>query len=220
MPDFLVLFDVDGTLVDSEAIIVDCMNAAFDVVSLPHPARRTVTSLVGLSLPRMVEALTPGADLEVQATITATYRVRFAEAVANGAEPPLYPGVPDGLAALRSAGFALGVATGKSRRGLDRVVKAYGWDDLFVTQQCADFHPSKPHPSMVRRALAETAIAEDRAVMVGDTIFDIEMANAADIPSIGVDWGYHEGERLSEAGAVAVVSDFESLVARIQEMSA
>jgi phosphoglycolate phosphatase len=97
----------------------------------------------------------------------------------------------------------LGVATGKSRRGLDILLDKHGLRDYFITAQCADVHPSKPHPAMLQAALAETGIAAKNAVMIGDTQFDMEMAGAAGVHAIGVTWGYHEVDRLVCADYIA-----------------
>lgn len=215
MTDFLAIFDVDGTLIDSQAIIHASMTHAFETVEMPPPARETVLRMVGLSLPRIVEALAPGAPEAVQDRILSAYRLRFAEAMSVDTPPPTYPGVEAGIARLQAAGIALGLATGKSRRGVKRLIGHMAWEAVFATVQCADHHPSKPHPSMIRRALAETAMDEGQAAMVGDTTFDVEMAVAAGIPALGVSWGYHEADLLHRAGATEVIDTFPALVDRI-----
>ncbi|MEL6587893.1 MAG: HAD-IA family hydrolase [Pseudomonadota bacterium] len=220
MADFLALFDVDGTLVDSQAVIVDTMTAAFKKAQVPPPERHAVLHLVGLSLPRIIATLAEGQSEATVNDIIAHYRLGFANAMEEGGEPPLYPGVSDGLQRLAQGGVQLGLATGKSKRGLDRLVDAYGWRDMFATMQFADFHPSKPHPSMVRRALLETASEEDRCVVIGDTTFDIEMAKAADVAAIGVTWGYHPAAALQGAGAVHIAETFDALVDHVLEMAA
>lgn len=215
MSDFLALFDVDGTLADSQHVIHETMAKAFASVDRPAPERATVARMVGLSLPRMVEALLPDANEAVWDLVTAEYRLNFAAAMEAGGEAPLYDGAEACLTALESAGIALGLATGKSKRGLDRLIVDRGWEGRFATLQCADFHPSKPHPSMVRRALLETALEAHQAVVIGDTSFDIEMATASEVPAIGVGWGYHSAGVLRAAGAAEIATDFEGLTQMI-----
>jgi phosphoglycolate phosphatase len=116
--------------------------------------------------------------------------------------------------------IVLGIATGKARRGIDRLFEREGWADRFLTVQTADNHPSKPHPAMVRAAMAETGVGPARTVMVGDTTFDVEMALAAGVGALGVAWGYHPPEELREAGAHGVVEICEQLVADIDALFA
>ncbi|WP_281825816.1 HAD-IA family hydrolase [Jannaschia rubra] len=219
MPDFLAIFDVDGTLVDSQAIITATMTAAFQDARLDPPAPGDVLALVGISLPQMIGMLMPEADPRAQAEVTVNYRRIYNATVTADAAPVLYPGVEDGLRRLHAAGITLGIATGKSQRGLDRLVTAQGWAPMLATLQCADHHPSKPHPSMIDRALLETATKLDRAVMIGDTTFDMTMAGAAGIAAVGVDWGYHAVDLLAAAGARTIVSNFGDVVRTIEEMA-
>lgn len=218
MPDILAIFDVDGTLADSQGVIHATMARAFEGAGLAAPGRDAVLSLVGLSLPLMVETLL-GEETDRQGDIVAGYRKAYLAALEDGSELPLFPGIQDGLRRLQSAGVTLGLATGKSQRGLDQLIAAQGWDGLFATVQCADFHPSKPDPSMVTRALLETATDPMDAVVVGDTSFDMEMARRAGVQAIGVDWGYHSAARLTEAGAQAVLSSFDAVADRIERMA-
>ncbi|MEM8849235.1 MAG: HAD-IA family hydrolase [Pseudomonadota bacterium] len=218
MPDILAIFDVDGTLADSQGVIHATMAHAFEDVGLAVPDRDAVLSRVGLSLPAMVADLL-GEDTDRQADIIAGYRRAYLSALQAGADLPLFPGVAEGLRHLQASGIALGLATGKSKRGLDQLIVAQGWGDLFVTIQCADFHPSKPDPSMVNRALLETATDPIDAVVIGDTSFDMEMARRAQVAAIGVDWGYHSASRLTEAGAQVILSSFGAVVDRIERMA-
>lgn len=219
MTDFLAIFDVDGTLVDSQAIITATMDRAFVDAGVEPPTREAVLSLVGISLPQLIARLLPGEAGSVQEAVTANYRRLYVETLSHQPEVQLYPGVRDGLERLHAAGITLGVATGKSQRGLDRLVAGQGWQDLFATLQCADHHPSKPHPSMVERALLETATDAGRAVMIGDTTFDMDMGAAAGVATLGVAWGYHAESDLRAAGASQVAVDFAALVQRIEEMA-
>jgi len=206
----LVVFDVDGTLVDSQADIVGSMAAAFDAVGLTVPARSEVLSIVGLSLPQAMARLAPEADADqMVAAYKAAYVTRRA-AVGSAASSPLYPGAREVLDRLQAQpNILLGIATGKSRRGLDLLLDAYDLRPYFVTQQVADFHPSKPHPAMLHAAMNEAGVAPDQAVMIGDTTFDMEMAGAARMPFVGVSWGYHPAAQLTQA--VTVLDDFDGL---------
>jgi len=199
----MVIFDVDGTLVDSQADIVASMAAAFEDVGLDTPARGEILSIVGLSLPQAMAVLAPDADhARMVAAYKDSYVQRRSQAGAAGSSP-LYPGARAAIERLYDTpGLVLGLATGKSRRGLDILLEAHELDPFFGTQQVADHHPSKPHPSMIRAALDETGVLAQHAVMVGDTTFDMQMAQAAGVPFVGVDWGYHPVEQLTDAAVV------------------
>lgn len=211
----LIVFDVDGTLVDSQHLIDAAMAHAFKGAGLAPLPRAQVLSIVGLSLPQAVARLAPDTDAATQARIVEGYKESFMGA--RKADPaPLYPGARDLLDRLRPRHDALlGIATGKSRRGLDAMLAHHDLAGHFITAQVADDHPSKPHPSMLHRALAETGARQ--AVMIGDTVFDMEMAANAGVPAIGVSWGYHPAEALAAAGAMAVVEDYAALAAALEE---
>lgn len=202
----LVIFDVDGTLVDSQAEIVASMQAAFDAIGRPAPDRETMLSIVGLSLPIAMKKLAPNAREAQLETMLEAYRGTFRTRRESGdgkAHAPLYPYVDAVLRELHAQPETLlGLATGKSRRGLNALVDAHELRSLLVTQQCADDHPSKPHPSMIEAALAEAGVSKRGAVMVGDTSFDMEMARAAGVFAIGVSWGYHDRALLKDAHMV------------------
>jgi phosphoglycolate phosphatase len=215
----LVVFDVDGTLIDSQHAILAAMTAAFDAVEAVPPAREAVLAIVGLSLPVALARLAPELDRSTRGEIEARYRAHFlAERAAGGAEAlaPLYPGARAALdrLALRTD-VLLGIATGKGRQGLDRVLDVHGLQGRFATLQTADGHPSKPDPAMLMSALAETGCEPARAVMVGDTDFDVAMGRAAAFATVGVTWGYHPAARLRAAGAHRLVEHFDALDAAL-----
>ena len=216
----LVIFDVDGTLIDSQHHICAAMDAAFDSVGLPPLPRAEVLGIVGLSLPVAVATLTPGSPAEQQDRIVATYRQAFmAGRLVQAA--PLYPGARDCLDRLAARDdILLAVATGKSRRGLAAMIEAHGLHGMFISQQTADTHPSKPAPDMLLQAMADGGIAADRAVMIGDTSFDMQMAVAAGMPGFGVSWGCHPVAALTDAGAALVATDFAALTAAIEDWAA
>ena len=209
----LVIFDVDGTLIDSQAMILGAMAAAYGEEGLDCPDRAAVLSIVGLSLPVAMARLSPELPAARIEKLVAAYKLDFAaQRVQETA--PLYPGAFEAVQALGARDdVLLGIATGKSRRGLDLVLEAHGLSGWFVTRQVADDHPSKPHPSMLLAALAETGATQ--AVMLGDTSYDMDMARNAGLPGLGVAWGYHPPELLTGAGAVAVLRDFAELPATL-----
>lgn len=206
----LILFDVDGTLADSQGAITSAMAAAFVGAGLPSPSRAEILSIVGLSLPLAMAELAGEQPADVQAVLVEGYKSAYKSArlAAGAGHSPLYPGAAEVLAELNAVPeYLLGVATGKSQRGLDALIEAHELR-CFVTRQCADHHPSKPHPSMVLRAMAETGVRPEDTVMIGDTSFDIDMGRAAGVRTIAVDWGFHPAERL---GADHIIKSFGEL---------
>lgn len=202
----LILFDVDGTLVDSQGDIVASMDVAFRSVGVPVPERADILGIIGLSLPQAMAALAPDRsptewDRMVEAYKDAYVALRQSKGKAAGS--PLYPHVLDVLNTLAARNdLLLGTATGKSRRGLDLLVDAHDIRSHFTTLQCADDHPSKPHPSMIHTAMSETGIEARNTVMIGDTSYDMKMARAAGVAALGVSWGYHSRDKLDDAGDI------------------
>ncbi|MEM8812750.1 MAG: HAD-IA family hydrolase [Pseudomonadota bacterium] len=213
----LVLFDCDGTLVDSQAMIVAAMNRAFASVDMPPPQREDTLAIVGLSLDQAIGRLVEPTQVETVPEIVAAYKRAFRTLRADPAwHEPLYPGASDVVERLgHRSDVLLGVATGKSRRGLEAVLDLHGLRDRFVTLQTADDAPSKPHPEMIMRALRETGGTPDKCVLIGDTVFDMEMAANAGAARIGVSWGYHPVDALMTAGAQVVVDRFDQVTGAI-----
>ena len=199
----LVIFDVDGTLVDSQSDILGAMHLSFAAEGLPTPARGDILGVVGLSLDVLMPRLAPDADALRLARLVQGYKdayMALRSEQGGAVSSPFYPGARAVLDHLRAMpDVLLGVATGKSRRGLDKLIEAHGLEGMFVTQQVADFHPSKPNPAMLLQALSETGVDAAEAVMLGDTSFDMDMAQAAGVTGIGVSWGYHPPARLTAA---------------------
>ncbi|MEL7254730.1 MAG: HAD-IA family hydrolase [Pseudomonadota bacterium] len=209
----LIIFDVDGTLVDSQADILTAMSTAFDRAGAPAPDRAAILGIVGLSLEVAIPRLAPNLPASTHTNMVQWYKdayVALRAKVGAAESSPLYPDVRETLDALYAQPETLlGVATGKSRRGLDKLLDGHNMTSLFITQQVSDHHPSKPHPSMLHAALSETGVEARNAVMIGDTVFDMEMATAASIPFVGVAWGYHPPEQLTDA--VAILDDMRDL---------
>lgn len=216
----LVVFDVDGTLIDSQGLIMAAMTLGFEGQGLPAPKRAEVLPLVGLSLELIMPKLAPEHGSDMHAALVAGYKSAFMQLRASGnrdRDMPLFEGAREAVLSLHATPeILLGIATGKSRRGLDKVLQAYEMERYFVTQQVADHHPSKPHPAMLTTCLAETGVPASQTVMVGDTRFDMEMAKAAGCKAIGVSWGYHA---LSELAAADIVIDhFDALPGALQDL--
>ena len=201
----LAVFDCDGTLADGQAAICAAMAEAFAEGGLAAPDPHEVRRIVGLSLPSAIARLAPQHAPETHRRVVAAYKQAFFAARERGlVHEPLFEGIAALLAQLHGGGWTLGVATGKSDRGLTGCLTMHGVLDLFVTLQTADRHPSKPHPSMLEAAMAEAGALPADTVMIGDTVYDIEMALAARARAIGVAWGYHSTAELLAAGAEAV----------------
>lgn len=202
----LAIFDCDGTLVDSGATIHRALQVSLDAHGFACPPREEAQRVIGLSLVEAMATLVPDADHEALAD---TYKDAFvAMRGAGQVDEPLYDGIADLLADLEADGWLLGVATGKSDRGLRHVLEYHAMEKLFVTLHTADRHPSKPHPSMALAAMADVGAEPAATVLVGDTAFDMGMARAAGVGAFGAGWGYHPPEELTDAGAhdVAVVA--------------
>ncbi|MCC9625716.1 HAD-IA family hydrolase [Thalassospira sp. MA62] len=210
----LVIFDCDGTLVDSQHAIAHCMDHAFATHGLDCPGIEKTRTIIGLSLPEAITKLASPQridELLIQ-EVTASYKEAFfALRQTPDFHEPLFPGVREVLNVLEARQWLCGVATGKARRGLDAVLARNDLENRFVTLQTCDNHPSKPNPAMLMAALDETGADASNAVIVGDTSYDIEMGRAAGMIAIGVDWGYHDTETLHKAGAHAVISHFNEL---------
>ena len=218
----LAVFDVDGTLMDSQDFIFEAMVRAFSAMDLPLPEKRAVLSIVGLSLFEAVARLMPDLDDDRVTATAEKYKESFVSLRAERggeASAPMYPGARDTLKALHTRDdVLLGVATGKARRGLDHACASHDLDGFFVTRQTADFHPSKPHPSMLLSCLSETGVEAAQAVMIGDTSFDIEMGRAAGFRTLGVTWGYHPENELRAAGADILVHRYDDVIAALDEL--
>jgi len=195
----LAIFDCDGTLVDSGGTIHRALRSTFDSHGLDCPPRAVTRKVIGLSLDEAFAALVPDGD---HPALSQTYKDAFFAMRSQGVvEEPLYDGIVEALDGFRASGWLLGVATGKSARGLTHCLASHGITDRFVTLQTADNHPSKPHPSMVLAAIAEAGSSAAETVFIGDTAWDMGAGRAAACGAIGAGWGYHDESELRDAGA-------------------
>lgn len=213
----LVVFDCDGTLIDSQNMIVAAMNHAFDAHGLEALPREQVLSIVGLSLEEAIHALVPHVEAPVRTRVTESYKGAFFELRARkDLAEPLFPGVREALDALSARGdTVLGIATGKSQRGVRHIIDQFGLEGVFSTIQTSDDAPSKPHPGMILQAMAETGASPEETVMIGDALFDIEMAHAAGVKAAAVSWGFQPKAVLERAKPHAIVNDFNELEAAL-----
>ncbi|MEH6682921.1 MAG: HAD-IA family hydrolase [Qipengyuania sp.] len=207
-----VVFDCDGTLVDGQAAICETMELAFANAGLVAPERNKVRRIVGLSLPYALRELAPEASDDQRHAVVEAYKLGYRDLRLSGAlREPLFEGIAALIDELDAEGRLLGVATGKSDRGLHACLDTHGIKHRFVSLQTADRHPSKPHPAMLEAALDDAGVSPGDAVMIGDTSFDMEMAVAAGVRAIGVSWGYHEPQELFDTGASAVAETAQQL---------
>lgn len=218
----LIIFDCDGTLVDSQHLIVEAMNRGFALAGVAPMERDAVLSIVGLSLPLAIERLLPDHPADVIHRVNEGYRNAFGELRRDPANhEPLYAGMEQVVRELAGReDVLLGVATGKSLRGVEALFERLALRDHFVTVQTADFHPSKPHPSMIETAMREAGVEAERTIMIGDTTFDMEMARGAGVGALGVGWGYHPVTALRSVGADDIAERAETLVAKADALLA
>lgn len=195
MPRYeLIIFDWDGTLMDSLSRIVLCMQAAARDLGITPASTAAVENVVGLALDIAIRQLHP-ALMENQVQLM-RQRYSFHYVEAESSPSPFFPGVLQMLESLSQQGRLLSVATGKSRKGLSRVFNAHGVASLFHSSRCADETRSKPEPDMLLEILQQHSVNPEQAVMVGDTEYDLEMAARADVDAVGVTWGAHDIKRL------------------------
>lgn len=206
----LLVFDWDGTLMDSEAKIVACLQAAAADVELPVPDETEAKQIIGLGLLEAVKTLFPGTDDNVHRRLADAYRDHFL--VRNKARSRLFPDVVETLEVLADD-YLLAVATGKSRRGLERELDESGLRSYFQTTRCADEAHSKPHPRMLEDILESLGQKASDTLVIGDTEYDIQMAINAGSQSLGVSYGVHEARRLIESGALATLDSLAQMPA-------
>jgi len=208
----LAVFDCDGTLFDSQHLIVTCMAEACAGRGFGRPDPAAVRRVIGLPLVQAIGQLLPDAGAGDHRAVAEGYREAFHELRAESDfNEPLFAGTREVLRALDAQGVLMAVATGKGRRGLEAVLDHHGIREHFVVLKTADDGPGKPRPDILMAAMAETGVSPVHTAMIGDTVFDVKMAVSARVAAIGVAWGYHEEVELLEAGAATVINDFAAL---------
>lgn len=205
----LFIFDWDGTLIDSTSRIVGAMQAAASAVGIEVLDTEVIRNIIGLGLPEAIAQLYPALTVEQRLKLQAAYSQCYVAADQSPCE--WFPGVRETLDHLKRQGFALAVATGKSRRGLHRVLGQLDMLEYFDATRCADETQSKPHPQMLHELLAELGVEAGGAVMIGDTEYDMAMARSAAMPRIAVSYGAHAIERLLSYEPALVVDEFSQL---------
>lgn len=216
----LVVFDMDGTLIDTQALIHEHMSNTFESVGLVAPTPAQARRVIGLSLPVAMARLAGSDDAVLVEQLVEIYRRHYREAlVRSEGREGLFPGARAALDLLRARpGMLLGIATGKGLSGVHRLLALHGLADHFVTLQTPDHNPSKPHPGMLESAMRETGVDAADMVMIGDTTFDIEMGVAAGCKTIGVTWGYHDPNELVSAGASVLIDRYDQLDATLAQI--
>jgi len=209
----LFVFDWDGTLCDSADKIIAAMHSAADELKLPQLTDDCIREIIGLGLPIAIDRLYSGLDRKQNALMCDAYSRHF---VAADASPcSLFPHAETTLAALIDSGHEIAVATGKTRKGLDRMLRIQGMTTLFHSTRCADETLSKPNPLMLNELLAERHFSADKAFMIGDTTFDMEMGQRAGVANVAVDYGAHHIDRLKAFSPVLSVSNLKQLLTLI-----
>ncbi len=203
----LIVFDWDGTLMDSTALIAASLQSACRDVGAAVPSEAEARYVIGLNLADTLKHVAPGLDGGTEQRLIERYRFHFLAA----RPAPLVEGIPELLRELRGRGKRLAVATGKARRGLDQALEATGLAPYFEATRCADEGFAKPHPGMLHALLECTGVRPERAVMVGDTTHDLELAANAGIDAIAVLYGAHHAQLLDTRGAVARCASVEEL---------
>lgn len=208
LPYKLLVFDWDGTLMDSEARIVSCLSMTLSDLGLPTLTRDTLLNVIGLGLPEAVATLLPQADTDLIRRFIDRYRYHFLSD--HHAPAVLFPGARDVLNELDRQGYLLAVATGKGRRGLDRSLEDTGCGKLFAQSRCADETASKPHPRMLLEIMDVLGVEPRETLMIGDTEYDLQMARNAGAQALAVSYGVHTRERLlacTPLGCLDVITD-------------
>jgi phosphoglycolate phosphatase len=213
----LVVFDWDGTLMDSAARIVSCLRAAGDDLGLESLDDRTLRNVIGLGLKEAIAMLHPDAGLQTHKAFADRYRHYFL--AGDGIPSAFFAGAVELVRGLHDRGLFLAVATGKSRRGLSRELAEHGCGEFFHATRCADETFSKPHPQMLLDIMDTLGVGPERTLMVGDTEYDLQMASNAGASSIAVSYGAHERERLLQHSPLNCVDSIEELTEYLHRCS-
>ena len=204
----LIVFDWDGTIMDSTGLIAECIQLAARDRGLPIPSTESAKSIIGLGIHESTLRLFPELDRAAQSAFALTYRKHF---VSRDHEAPVYAGIRELLASLENPARFLAVATGKPRVGLERAFGHTGLKSTFHFSRCADEGFSKPHPEMLLKLMEFTAVPPERTLMIGDTIHDLELASNADVAAIAVTYGAHSAQLLATRQSVHMVDSVNEL---------
>ena len=217
----LVVFDMDGTLIDSQHHIIASMTRAFSENGFAAPDPASVRAGVGLPLETIIRSLLPEQEPDVYERLVVTYRDDHRDKLDRGERhEPLMPGAREVIERLDAAGYLIALATGKGTRGARHALEVHGLIDYFVSIQTANTAPGKPHPGMLLQAMDAAGAEASDTVMVGDTVYDLETARNASVASVGVTWGYHERDALQSYGAGALIDHFDDLDAAVERLLA
>ena len=201
----LLIFDWDGTLMDSAGVIVDSIQRACEDIGLDAPGDRASRQIIGLGLVQALQTLLPNLPAEDYPRLVERYRHHY---LGRDNDIPLFEGVADSISRLHASGFQLAVATGKSRLGLERALASSGLGEWFSATRCADQTHSKPHPAMVLELIEELGADPARTLVIGDTSHDLLMASNAGVASLGVTYGAHEPDDLRPHAPLALMDSF------------
>ena len=201
----LLIFDWDGTLMDSAGVIVDSIQRACEDIGLAAPSDRASRQIIGLGLIQALQALLPDLPADDYPRLVERYRHHY---LGRDDDIPLFEGVAQGIPELKSSGFQLAVATGKSHHGLSRALESSGLGEWFAATRCADQTHSKPHPAMVLELIEELDANPARTLVIGDTSHDLLMAANAGVASLGVTYGAHEPDDLHPHAPLALMNSF------------
>lgn len=212
----LLAFDWDGTLMNSEAHIVSCMQGTIRDLALEPRSHEQIRNIIGLGMNEAIKTLYPDGDNTMRTSFVESYKYHFRE----GDKTPydFFPGALGVISELRDLGYLVAVATGKGRPGLDRVLSETGTAELFHSSRCADETRSKPHPQMLLELIEEFSVTPDQTLMIGDTAYDMEMAQNAGAHRVAACYGVHDRERLQQYRPIAsldAITDLPDILNRI-----
>ena len=212
----LVIFDLDGTLIDSVALIVEVLTGAFADAGMVAPDEKTIRSISGIALKEAMQILAPGGTEEQIAAIVSAYRARYL--ASEGKREPMFDGAMAALDRLAEPETILAVATGKGYTGAVTLLTRHGVVERFNSIETPTHNLSKPDPQMIDTAIKKAGVSRKQVAMIGDTVHDMRMARRAGVRAIGVAWGYHEPVELVEAGADVVIERFDQLDAALDQL--
>lgn len=204
----LLIFDWDGTLMDSAGVIATCIQQASADVGWPVPSREAASHIIGLGLQEAVQALFPDKSEADIPLLVERYRYHF---LSQDHEIPLFAGARELVAEMHQRGHQMAIATGKARRGLDRAFEHSGLRGFFHASRTADETFSKPHPAMILELLEAFDLAPEQALMIGDTSHDLQMAKNAGVDALAAGYGAHPVEHLAGFGPLCICHDFAEL---------